>query len=222
MTNNEAKDLVREVFSEIEQAKSVHEIKKIIENRKESQQYLMNTTVYPKLNFSISIQEIEILKNSGFLTSENSVSNDIINLAPPLAKLFYATLWKNGDLHKIKHIVEGIIESDSNDSSKENALVFYQFGKYLTRKESQPIIDQHVIRAFAVYQAKDDIEVLKSRKINIINKSHNNIIKEYKKWLTEKPTSDLRNDPDYTYYVDQLVFAVGKAMKVSRFSDIVR
>ena len=73
-------------------------------------------------------------------------------------KLLYSIIWKNGDLLKVKHIIQGILESeienvDNNDKEfveKQDSLVFYQFGKYLTKKNNEPIIDQHVVRAFAV------------------------------------------------------------------------
>jgi hypothetical protein len=52
--------------------------------------------------------------------------------------------WKNNDLKKLKHIIEGI--KDENEY-KKTGIVFYQFGKHL-RNIGEPIIDQHVLRAF--------------------------------------------------------------------------
>jgi hypothetical protein len=70
-----------------------------------------------------------------------------INDLPPLTKLLYAVLWKNGDLAKVKHVVKGIL--DKRDES-DNSIIFYQFGRHLSEKKSEPIVDQHVLRAFGI------------------------------------------------------------------------
>ena len=79
--------------------------------------------------------------------------NDIVirSDANPLEKLLYAIVWKNGDLLKLRHVIHGIVDSDVGRKGK-NGVVFYQFGKHLS-KLGKPIIDQHVLRAFAVYDA---------------------------------------------------------------------
>jgi hypothetical protein len=64
---------------------------------------------------------------------EEFVKNISSRLNDPLTKLLYATLWKNGDLKKIKHIIKGIRDGDTENDQQEDALFFYHFGKYLTK-----------------------------------------------------------------------------------------
>ena len=126
----------------------------------------------------------------------------------------YSVLWKNRDLKKIKHIVQGILKHDEVVCSKEDGLVFYQFGKFLT-KTGQPIIDQHVLRAFRIYQTKDLKEVARWRKKDTLNKTDRSLIDDYKDWLkSDEITKDLRNQQDYSYHIDQLLFALGKTIKL--------
>jgi hypothetical protein len=118
---------------------------------------------------------------------------------------------------KIKHILEGVKNhGESEITDKEDGLVFYQFGKYLSDKSSiEPIVDQHVIRAFKVYKSEDNqvdffrrLQILKGRK-------NQNYILEYKKWLLqESNSSDLKNHEDYIYHIDQILFALGKTIKL--------
>jgi hypothetical protein len=144
----------------------------------------------------------------------------------------YSLIWKNGDLLKIKHIISGIlgeviidnnhteIEVEENNKTDENSpLVFNQFGKYLNDKV-EPIIDQHVIRAFAVYKAKYNVdseinEVNENRQISTLKyKLHNQLVNEYKEWLiSNEITSELKNIDGYKYYIDKLLFAAGKSIK---------
>lgn len=139
-----------------------------------------------------------------------------INKADPLAKLLYATLWKNGDLPKIKHIVQGIIDCGEEDIGKEDGLVFYQFGKCLTGTDGEPIIDQHVIRAFAIHK-HDESETDKYRKFKSITKDSIGLIRAYKEWLRTEANQELRSQTDYAYYIDQLLFALGRMIKSKKY-----
>lgn len=124
----------------------------------------------------------------------------------------YAVLWKNGDLKKIKHIIKGINNKDN--LVVEEGIVFHQFGRFLTGQIGEPIIDQHVIRAFAVYRHHDDDGITKYRKLEALDKKHLLLIKAYKDWLNGATiSSKLKANRDYSYYIDQLLFAVGKTVK---------
>jgi len=175
----------------------------------------MNIDGYPKIEFDIKPIEIETLINNGILDSELKFTTDITSkLSDPLAKILYATAWKNGDLKKVKHIIKGILDSENNDNDQDDALVFYQFGKYLTKKSGQPIIDQHVIRAYAIYCSTDNENVEKFRKLETLDKTHKTIINKYIQWLTsDNLTKELRSEKDYSYYIDKLLFATGKTIK---------
>jgi hypothetical protein len=115
---------------------------------------------------------------------------------------------------KIKHIIKGILGSENNSNDQDNALVFYQFGKYLTKIPGQPIIDQHVIRAYSIYCLTDSENVETLRKLETVDKTHKPIIKEYKNWLTsDNITIELKKEKEYTYHIDKLLFATGKTIK---------
>ena len=82
-------------------------------------------------------------------------------------------------------------------------------------KTGQPIIDQHVLRAFRIYQTKDLKEVARWRKKDTLNKTDRSLIDDYKDWLkSDEITKDLRNQQDYSYHIDQLLFALGKTIKL--------
>ena len=175
----------------------------------------MNIDGYPKIEFDIKPNEIQSLIDNKILDSELNFTTDITSkLSDPFAKILYATAWKNGDLKKIKHIIKGILDSENNSNDQDNALVFYQFGKYLTKIPGQPIIDQHVIRAYAIYCSTDSENVEILRKLETIDKTHKLIIKEYINWLTsDNLTIELKKEKDYTYHIDKLLFATGKTIK---------
>lgn len=115
-------------------------------------------------------------------------------------------------MKKVKHIIEGIVSGQQDD--KESGLVFYQFGKYLSRSPGEPIIDQHVLRAFGVYKAEADREKIdRSKGLTLITKKEKALIEEYKLWLRTDLTKELRANDDYAYHVDKVLFAVGKSIK---------
>lgn len=222
MTNQEAQNLTSVVFDLIKKAKTINDIDSVYKHEKVSPKIpnknQMDDNSYPKIEFSIDQNDIRALKEADILDSDLNFAKDITSkLTDPLAKILYATAWKNGDLKKVKHIIKGVLDSDKQVSDQNQALVFYQFGKYLTKTNGQPIIDQHVIRAFAIYCVKDDSQIERWRKLEILNKYHNPIINEYKKWLTSDNLSqELKREKDYTYYIDKLLFATGKTIKLRK------
>ena len=209
MTNSEAKALVDEVFEKITNAENINLIKELIYDERIKKNW-MSTDNYPKITFKITPQDINNLKNEGKLTDDLPSKLD-----DPLSKILYALAWKNGDLPKIKHILRGINDAYSDDKPNEEAVVFHQFGKYLTKRSGEPIIDQHVIRAFALYKAEKskDKELGKWRKLNELNKAHVNLIAEYKKWLVDNIDHSWKANEDYTYHIDLVLFALGKTIK---------
>lgn len=203
-------EIVRRTFEKLRTSKTVDEIEKILDDLKIESKYRMDDKVYPRLKFKITKQEIDELKEKGLITADNLLTD--ISSADTLTKLLYSVSWKNGDLKKVKHIIEGIISGQTDE--KENGLVFYQFGKYLTKKPGEPIIDQHVLRAFGIFKAngdKDKIEKLK--RLSLITKKEKELIDQYKLWLRTELTKELRSIDNYSYYVDKVLFAVGKSVK---------
>ncbi|MRX45828.1 hypothetical protein [Pedobacter puniceum] len=214
MESKQAKELTSRIFREIESATSIDKLEHI-KNIEELKVNRMKEEKYPPIKFEISYSEIK-----KFLDNENNLLKDSSIITDPLAKILYALAWKNGDLQKIKHIVEGIRNIDSYDEDMKNdGLVFYQFGKYLTKKNNEPIIDQHVIRAFAVRNAekyKVDIDTL--RRMSLLNsETHRGYIKDYKCWLiSDDIQPSLKKEKDYIYHIDQILFALGKTIKLKK------
>jgi hypothetical protein len=154
---------------------------------------------YPDLEFNINVDEIVSLKNSGIITSEDNL-NELLpknEKLTSLEKLFYAVMWKNGDLVKIKHIISGIC--GENTTSK----VFNQFGKYLRNKE-ELIIDQHVLRAYIFYKDGNIIKDIKDKHYDLY-------FNDYKTWINNNNLFKMNK-----ILIDELLFGIGKKMKTNR------
>lgn len=217
--NQNIKEFVNIVFDDICKSISITALEKILENNKVEKKYWIKVVDYPKLEFKITLEEIQKLENESFIIDNVFDHNNIGKNDNTIAKLLYAMAWKNGDLKKIKHIIQGIKEVDEHISIKNDGLVFYQFGKYLTKKQGQPIIDQHVLRAFKVFRTDltDNDEISKSRKLETIDKNHIELIDDYKDWLkSNEISSKLKNKTDYAYHIDKILFAVGKKIKLKK------
>lgn len=218
--NQNIKEFVNIVFDDICKSISITALEKILENNKVEKKYWIKVVDYPKLEFKITLEEIQKLENESFIIDNVFDHNNIGKNDNTIAKLLYAMAWKNGDLKKIKHIIQGIKEVDEHISIKNDGLVFYQFGKYLTKKQGQPIIDQHVLRAFKVFRTDltDNDEISKSRKLETIDKNHIELIDDYKDWLkSNEISSKLKNKTDYAYHIDKILFAVGKKIKLKKW-----
>jgi hypothetical protein len=127
MDNVKAKRYVNDVFSAIEKAKNIQEIERIYFDFEIPEKNRINTIDYPKIEFTISKEDIEILMECGLINnSDNSFTSNITSkLIDPLAKLLYALAWKNGDLKKVKHIIRGIKESNKVRLEKTKMKLWY-------------------------------------------------------------------------------------------------
>lgn len=222
MTNEQAKQFAKEVFSSIKDAKTIDDLENIISSSEPLQKNSINTEDYPKIEFEIKPEEIMKLIHSGIIDDKYNFSKDITHkFHDTIAKILYAAAWKRGELKKMKHIIKGIVDAQNDDDKKEDALVYYQFGKYLTKIHGQPIIDQHVIRAFAINNTEKIAEVEFYRKLDNLNKDHKKLISKYKDWL--KSSNDInekiRSEKDYSYYIDKILFATGKAIKFRKHKE---
>ena len=212
MTDQEAKNFVSDIFEKITKASTKNDLIKIEKESFESK-YQMDTETFPKIDFNISSDEIDNL-------IVNNVIDKNYNLKPipenstPLTKLLYSIIWKNGDLKKLKHIAKGIHRDDLSITEQESSFVFYQFGKYLTKQKNQPIIDQHVLRTFAIYQFNDPDEISKIRQLGVITKKEKKLIKNYINWLKSDTLNEqLKKEKEYSYYIDKILFATGRLSK---------
>jgi hypothetical protein len=205
--------------TKIKKSKNTEDIDRIHESMQIPNKNRMNSDTYPQIKFKLEKSDIDLLIYNDIIDKDTLIFKKDITakLTDPLTKLLYSTVWKNGDLKKIKHIIRGVNEVNDLSNEQEEALVFYQFGKYLTKKSGQPIIDQHVIRAFAVYKSTDDINLETLQKLETLKKKHKPLINDYINWLnSEELTNELKAISDYTYYIDKLLFATGKTIKFSK------
>ena len=207
VSNNEAKKLVNDASSSLFAANTPEAIFEIPERLGLNKKFHYNTKKYPNIDFTISGKDIKKLKQDNILTNDLNIRR--IPVDDVLAKLLYAVLWKQGDLQKVRHIIEGIC----GESVDGNTITFYQFGRHLANAPEEPIIDQHAIRAFEVYQnieKKDDVVDALRRKSTLKIKDKE-AVNEYKKWLDEKcsGSKELRKS------IDSVLYAVGKSIKLN-------
>jgi hypothetical protein len=215
MNNVDAKLLVKKVFDRIKSAKSVSDFDKIVDDDPILQKNKFNSSKYPNLKINISTNDITKLKKSNILSDENKILplTDSLDLSP-LEKLLYSVLWKNGDLGKEKHIVEGVLASEDDDnSSKERGLVFYQYGKHLAKRE-EPIVDQHTIRAFLLFKniESEDSEITKIRKKDTLK---NDELLNFRIWIKSSEIGGIDNQ----FHIDKVLFSLGKAVKITKRSE---
>ena len=212
---------VKKIFDLIEAATSIDKLNEI-QNQFTIEEMKKNfpSEKYPQLRLSLSNDDIEQLKTDGFLDEDGSISKKCANgielkkTLTPLEKLLYSVLWKNGDLGKEKHISDGVLENrDSKYIKGETGLVFYYFGQHLKDKK-KPIIDQHVIRAFKLYQALNDgvEDIDKILKMDTLNAKDKDTCLSYIKWQNEHKLKE-SNPIEFTYHLDRLLFGLGKTLK---------
>lgn len=214
-------DVTSAVFDLIEKSVTLEDlcIVRFREKSKLIEEYLkenFDRVKYQKIPFQISKEEIQGLLGSGILESVKSDDkNDIyiidnIKITDPLTKLLYALAWKQGDLLKIRQIVNGIC-SDDEDLKKDKSIVFKQFGKYLSR-DNQPIVDQHVVRAF-VFKKDPTEENLKFVIANNPTQPQLKYANEYIVYVTDLAKSKKHNTRDFYTKVDEILFLLGKFLK---------
>lgn len=220
MENDKVKELVEKVFSLIDKAKHPEDIEDIIKHRDledfktQLQKNAVKTATFPQINFQFTKDDVKVLekyiKDGKFKIQENSEIKD------PLSKLLYSLAWKNGDLGKIEHIYNGIVAGLNNPSENvKQAIVFHQFGKHLTNPKEQPIIDQHVIRAYAIYKKVGERNDF--RQFEEITNKHNYIVNSYIEWIQTLTTkNNVENKTDFIYHIDRLLFSVGKTIKLKK------
>jgi len=203
-------DIIKRTFDKLMKSKTTDEVDRILDDLKIEKKYRIDDKIYPRIKFKITLEEIEKLKEERIITQDNLLSD--ISGGDTLTKLLYSVSWKNGDLKKVRHIIEGIISGQRDE--KENGLVFYQFGKYLTKEPGEPIIDQHVLRAFGIFKANGDKKKIKMlKRLSNISNKEKKLIEQYKTWLRNDLTKELRCKDNYSYHVDKVLFAVGKSVK---------
>lgn len=219
MNNVQALKLVDAVFADILRARSADEISAIVFQRSDLHVNRLDRKNYPELRLSINSDEIATLVSDGLLTDEGELHPRIsARTLSPLEKLLYSVAWKNGDLPKVTHIVEGVRGVHADTARKKGpGQVFHQFGRHLADKR-EPIIDQHVLRAFLLWRAdrNDEKKMDSIRRITLLNNQVSGI-NDYKSWLkTECFDPQLKESADYLMHIDSTLFALGKTIKLGK------
>ena len=220
--NNSAKNFVNELFDSIQLSKSVEDLQLIPKKFKcgSHLEKRMPDKRFPRLRLRISKEEINILKQIGILTEDMLFSTNLANgkvasgKMSALEKLLYSVLWKNGDLGKEHHLLNGIV---GNSHPGKFGAVFNEFGGYLAGQHSY-ILDQHTLRCFAVYASSED-GITDARCLEQIygtNPQHVEWINYYKAFY-EKTSKNLTCEKsDFLYNVDRLLFGSGKLIKLKK------
>ena len=217
-SNSEIKRFIDDLIKNISIANSVEDLK-LIHN---SNSYYAEITEnmpgkkFPRLRFKITKDELLTLKQTGMISDEDKLSVEVASGAitlSPLEKLLYSILWKNGDLGKEGHLINGIMDSAH---SGQHGVVFHEFGRYISGKNNY-ILDQHTLRCIAIFSSKGG-EVEKARKLGAINGKN----EDHQKWidLYKNFYADLKvdgGDSDFYYYVDE----IGRASCRERVSSPV-
>lgn len=215
MNNLEALKLVETTFTEILNADKVSDLKKILTSDPLLEKWQMDRNKYPELQLKLTDHDIGSLMTK--------VGNDLrlhadlsAKLETPLEKLLYALVWKNGDLQKVAHIIKGAADVRPTSLTNGPGQVFRQFGRHLADR-SESIVDQHVLRAFELYEQINDPVF---SKIKTIRKKINwdkdvACIERYKRWLCEHFKERQDAEPGFVVSIDMVLFALGRAVKIT-------
>ena len=181
MTDPEAMHMVKSTFERIKKAQSKSHLQKIQQDP--LIKFKFDEQKYPPLQFVLSNEDVEVINQA--VNPENGHFDIQPLLNDPISKLLYALVWKQGDLLKLKTLLAGI--NGVNDLSQKQGAVFRQFGRHLVDR-NEPIVDQHVLRAFAIFQNSDD-----ESKVSSIRKKKQfevDLINLYRKWFQENKLSE--------------------------------
>lgn len=208
---NRINKLVHYVYFEIEQNLDPDRIRSLI-SKNNLGKYQINRKIYPIIKFTISPEEIDDAIRLKYFDENylpaSSLGSDYPKMTS-IEKLFYSILWKNGDLGKVKRIIEGIT---SHANYPNNSIVFHQFGRYLENKR-EPLIDQHVIRTFMIYMSTSEEDLLKAISLKQISKNQAPIVESYISWIKSLCEKSRENEEDLIISIDEVLFALGKSIK---------
>ncbi len=183
---------------------------------------------FPRMELRLTPDEMDQLKNIGVLDATLKLSPTLAKeeleggqKLTALEKLLYSVLWKNGDLGKERHIVEGVY---GNAQDPKSGIVFYEFGGYLNRRNPY-IMDQHTLRCFAVAACDEsDDQLNQARRLELINgkndqhQSWMSAYKEFYESLGQRIPGSTKEAANYFYEVDRLFFGAGKLIKLTKNS----
>lgn len=172
------------------------------------ERFNLNVERYPRLMLKFAPADYETLASYAVM----SRGELLVCAKTPLERLLVATLWKQNDLGKIGHIAAGIIEhadASGRNLTESNAPVFRQFGRHLAKPKSEPIADQHSLRAYR-YLLGQDLSDSRHR----LNTLKSLEVRKYVEWVQALSSREGSNACAYRMYeFDRSMFALGKATK---------
>lgn len=217
MNNLEALDLVKNSFTKILNARDVPALKEILANHPTLNNWRMDRSKYPELQLELTAKDISSLMASKLDEDLHLHADLSARLETPLEKLLYALAWKNGDLHKVVHIIKGAADVRPTALTNGPGQVFRQFGRHLADR-SESIVDQHVLRAFELYEQTNSPNAAKVRAIRKKINWDKDVacIERYKLWLSEHFGERQDSEPGFVVNIDMVLFALGRAVKITR------
>ena len=176
-------------------------------NTPELANYKMSQNKYPRLKISITKEQVESLIETGIIGETGEINYDAISSQSALSQLLYSFLWKQGDIQKLKHIVNGF---RNEEPISDSGIVLHYFGKHLADNRN-PIIDQHVIRAYAFSFGLEEVNK------ETLSKKDKSNISAYIHWFKNELPLVIRESRENRYLVDQIMYALGKKIKAEEF-----
>lgn len=204
---------MKELFIEVSKTSSVEELEEIINK----EPILLSAidefeTKYPVLKFAIDNAELDQLIRRSTINDDHTLNLSAEQGYSTLEKILISILWKNGQISRIQHVVDGM----TNDikSKSKHGIIFQQFGRSLRHKD-EPIVDQHVLRAFCYYVDTPTLDLAKYRQYKAAyNNSDQRLIEEYRLWfkkILNRIPEDQKNT--FKYRFDKVLFVIGKNLK---------
>jgi hypothetical protein len=203
---------IKSLFVEVDKCSCIEALANFIERSGFSKQVRDFYLKYPSFDFRITANDINNLRNAGIITESNTLNPKNFP-QDPLAKLLAAVLWKNGDIKKVQHLIDGIMGTSENRS--EYPLIFKQYGASLANN-TEPIVDQHVLRAFELYclesYSEEAVEKIRRKSLfKTVDKPH---LDKYRNWFRQLISNvPLSERARYCDMIDKIIFIHGKEVK---------
>ena len=203
---------MKDIFDEICNATNVADLNAIVITYDLTAKIISFKEKYPDVDLTFSQDEVRSLLVTNTLTDKHLIDLSHDRKFSAFEKLLLSVLWKNGHLTRVQPIVDGMVGDRKSES--KYGVIFQQFGRSLV-DEMEPIIDQHVLRAFSKF---GDLSRILGRKTVQRNTAFNDADQEtidaYREWFKDKLKHV--NDSDRTkfkYLLDKILFVVGKSIE---------
>lgn len=213
MRNQKDFNQIKDLFNNLEKIESLEILKIFIKELELENSIESFYDKYPQFDFSLTKEDIDHLRKINVIDSEHKLNpqsfpNDT------LSKLLAAVLWKKGDINKVQHLVDGITRREGDRTPY--SLIFKQYGASLA-SDSEPIVDQHVLRAFEIYclTENSNAAVEKIRKKSVYKTRDKPLLDQYRAWFNKV----IEKVPDseklvFKEKLDKVLFLIGKSLKL--------